>query len=149
MIEQLFETHLDVSDLERSMAFYESILGLELGTKEEVRRIAFYWIGGRMKTMLGLWEKRHTPIPSRHIAFEVELDALGPAIERLNSLGIATKDFFGRVSEDPTVLAWMPAVSIYFDDPDGHLLELIARIPGDPLPERGIVQWSDWDSTNP
>ena len=39
------------------------------------------------------------------------------------------------------VFAWMPAVSIYFDDPDGHLLELIAMLPGEAQPEGGIVAW--------
>lgn len=144
MVKQLFESHLDVSNLERSMAFYESAVGLELGVKEGDRRIAFYWVGGPMKTMLGLWEERHAPIPPRHIAFEVDLEDLEPAIARLSQLGIVTKDFFGRSGAEPTVLAWMPAVSIYFDDPDGHLLELIARLPGDPQPGRGILPWSEW-----
>jgi Glyoxalase/Bleomycin resistance protein/Dioxygenase superfamily. len=38
----LFETHLQVKNLERSAEFYEKILGLELGMKEQERRVAFY-----------------------------------------------------------------------------------------------------------
>jgi catechol-2,3-dioxygenase len=45
----LFETHLQVRNLERSMEFYDKVLGLELGLKEESRRVAIYWIGGRTK----------------------------------------------------------------------------------------------------
>jgi lactoylglutathione lyase len=49
----LFETHLQVRNLERSMEFYEKVLGLELGLKEESRRVAFYWIGGKTRSALG------------------------------------------------------------------------------------------------
>ena len=57
MITGLFETHINVTNLEASMEFYEKTLGLELGEKEEGRRAAFYWIGGHGEAMLGLWEK--------------------------------------------------------------------------------------------
>jgi predicted enzyme related to lactoylglutathione lyase len=53
----LFETHLHVADLERSMRFYGEVLGLELGRKETERRAALYWVGKDRRTMLGLWEK--------------------------------------------------------------------------------------------
>lgn len=49
----LFETHLQVANLELSMEFYERVLGLELARKEQARRVAFYWIGGR--TTLSAW----------------------------------------------------------------------------------------------
>lgn len=52
----LFETHLRVQNLERSIEFYETTLGLELGMKEQARRVAFFWIGGQGKSVLGLWE---------------------------------------------------------------------------------------------
>ena len=55
-IHNLFETHLTVSDLRRSMAFYGDALGLELAQFFPERRVAFYWIGGRGSSMLGLWE---------------------------------------------------------------------------------------------
>ena len=48
----LFETHLQVVNLELSMEFYERILGLELIMKEQARRVAFYWVGGFGKTVL-------------------------------------------------------------------------------------------------
>ena len=77
----LFETHLHVKNLERSMEFYEKTLGLELGLKEQARRVAIYWIGGHGKTALGLWEKppwaseRNAggQIITQHFAFEVDL----------------------------------------------------------------------------
>lgn len=47
MICGLFETHINVTDLARSMEFCGSVLGLELGRKEEARRVSFYWLGSR------------------------------------------------------------------------------------------------------
>jgi len=45
MIKGLFETHLFVKDLERSIAFYNDILGVEQCYFEADRRAAFFWIG--------------------------------------------------------------------------------------------------------
>jgi lactoylglutathione lyase len=42
MIKGLYETHLFVENLERSIAFYESVLGLEPCHFEAERRIAFF-----------------------------------------------------------------------------------------------------------
>ena len=41
----LFETHLNVRDLEKSIAFYRDVMGLELAYDLEARRVAFFWIG--------------------------------------------------------------------------------------------------------
>jgi len=38
----------------------------------------------------------------------------------------------------------MPALSLYFQDPDGHSLEYLAMLTDDPQPERGVVKWSEW-----
>ena len=40
--------------------------------------------------------------------------------------------------------SWMPAASLYFNDPDGNLLEFIAMLPEAQRPEMGIVTWSEW-----
>jgi lactoylglutathione lyase len=40
----------------------------------------------------------------------------------------------------------MPAASIYFHDVNGHLLEFIARIDHDPVPDIGIVSLSEWNA---
>ena len=55
-IHDLFETHLAVTDLRRSMAFYGNALRLELAQFFPEQKVAFYWIGGRGSSMLGLWE---------------------------------------------------------------------------------------------
>jgi hypothetical protein len=38
----------------------------------------------------------------------------------------------------------MPAASIYFRDPDGHLLEYLAMLAGDARPDAGVLTWHDW-----
>ena len=69
MIEGLFETHLFVKNLEKSVAFYKDILKLKQCYFEEERRAAFFWIGKPKSAMLGLWEKPKTEIELRHFAF--------------------------------------------------------------------------------
>ena len=41
----LFETHLTVGDLGRSVAFYRDVVGLELALEVPERGAAFFWIG--------------------------------------------------------------------------------------------------------
>ena len=52
-IQDLFESHLTVADLHRSMRFFGDTLGLELASVFPERKVAFYWIGGRGRSMLG------------------------------------------------------------------------------------------------
>ena len=148
----LFETHLHVLDLERTMRFYGDVLGLELGRSEPERRAAFYWVGENRRTMLGLWEEPPwiidttcNVVRNQHIAFGVSLEDLNGAIQHLKKNGIELRNFFDQIIDQPSVFGWMPAASIYFHDVDGHLLEFIARIEGDPLPDFGIVSLSEWN----
>lgn len=45
------------------------------------------------------------------------------------------------------VFAWMPAISIYFDDPDGHSLEFIGILNGKSKPENKIVSYEKWKAS--
>ena len=144
-IHDLFESHLTVADLQRSMTFFSETLGLELAEVFEDRRAAFYWIGGRGNSMLGLWEVGSGPQRlSLHIAFRVNLKDLTEAPARLRAAGIVPRDFQGEPTEEPVVLAWMPAASLYFHDPDGNLLELLSMLPDAPRSELGVISWSSW-----
>lgn len=145
MIERIFETHIHVQSLRRSMQFYEDVIGLTLGTLDAERQIAFYWAGGPNVSMLGLWEKPEEAIVSQHFAFQIPETGFPGAIENLRRHGIAVYNFLDDGTEEPMVFAWMPAVSIYFRDPDGHELEYIAPLPGPPRPEAGIVSVEQWN----
>ena len=144
-IRGLFESHLTVVDLQRSMVFFGETLALELAQVFWERKVAFYWIGRRGGAMLGLWEVGTTPQRlSLHLAFTVELPDLLEAPERLRAANITPRDFGGNPTDQPVVLAWMPAASLYFHDPDGNLLEFLAMLPDSPQPELGVVGWSRW-----
>ncbi len=93
----LFETHLTVSDLERSIAFYGGALGLDLAHCDADRKAAFYWMGGRGEAMLGLWEVGASPQRMNlHIAFKVDLPDLLDAPRRLQAANITPLDFWGK-----------------------------------------------------
>ena len=123
---RLFETHLTVGDLDRSIAFYRDVVGLPLAYALTERGAAFFWIGGPGESMLGLWSLGSAPV---------------------RAAGVTPRSFFGAEAEEPSVIGWMPAAAVYFHDPDGHQLEYLAMLDEAPRPERGIVSWSDWHAS--
>ena len=142
----LFEAHLTVSDLDRSVTFYRDVLGLELAHRIPSRHVAFFWIGAPGAAMLGLWSLHSSPLSMRlHIAFRVTLGQVESSVAALRAAGITPLSGFGRQEiSEPVVLTWMPAASVYFDDPDGHSLEYICMLPDRPRPDLGFVILSEW-----
>lgn len=127
------------------MEFYGGTLGLELAHVLPERRVAFYWIGGHGTSMLGIWEVGSAPQKmSLHIALRATVDEMLEAPAQFRAKGITPLDFDRRPTEEPVVLAWMPAASLYFYDPDGNLLELLAMLPDAPDAGAGVVSWTDW-----
>lgn len=144
-INGLFEAHLTVSDLDRSCAFYGDVLGLELAYRLDARRVAFFWLGGRGSSMIGIWETGSAPVKIRsHVAFSISIDAMHSAVDTLRASGITPLCFNGEPVDEPVVIGWMPAASLYFADPDGHSLEYIAMLPDAPNPVAGVVSWRAW-----
>jgi lactoylglutathione lyase len=141
----IFETHLTVSDLDRSVAFYRDIVGLPLAMALPERGAAFFWVTKPGEAMIGLWSLGSAPIGlSLHVAFTASVaDVLG-ACDRLRSSGVAPLSFFGTDTTEPSVIGWMPAAAVYFRDPDGHMLEYLAMLDTPPRPDRGILPWSQW-----
>lgn len=81
---------------------------------------------------------------SLHVAFQVAISDLHEAPARLQRAGIQPIDLAGLPTEEPVVLAWMPAASVYFRDPDNNLLEFITMLPDPPRLDLGVLSWSDW-----
>ena len=145
MIKGLYETHLYVEDLERSIDFYGEVLGLKQCHFTEERRAAFFWIGKDKQAMLGLWEKPKEEIDIRHFAFECDPEwVLTESVNFLKSRNITCWNFLNDGTDDPMVFGWMPAIAIYFPDPDGHVLEFIGILNGEGKPENGIISYEHW-----
>jgi lactoylglutathione lyase len=143
----LFETHLTVADVERSVRFYRDVVGLPLALDLPERGAAFMWIGAPGRSMLGLWSLGSAPMGlSLHVAFDVALDDVVSAPARLREQGVEPLSFFGDPADEPSAIGWMPAAAVYFRDPDGHLLEYLTMLDEPPRPEAGIVSWSEWTS---
>jgi len=146
----LFETHLTVSDLERSIAFYRDVVGLPVALELEDHRAAFFWIGAPGEAMLGLRSIGSAPLgTSHHIALTVSLADVLDACDALRSNGITPLSFFGSETAEPSVIGWMPAATVCFRDPDGHLIEYLAMLEEPARAEDGIVPWSEWASHHP
>ncbi len=95
-VEGLFEAHITVRDLERSIAFYRDVVGLELGLVQPERPAAFFWVGGRGRSMMGIFTLGSWPRTMRqhHVAFQAKLEDVLAAPQRLRSAGITA--FGGR-----------------------------------------------------
>src|SRR5580700_6897871 len=146
-IRDLFEAHLTVANLQRSMSFFGDALGLELAQVFPERKVAFYWIGRRGDSMIGLWEAGMGPQRMNlHVAFSIDLDNLLQAADRLREANVIPLDFAGEPTDEPVVFAWMPAASLFFHDPDGNLLQFLSMLPDAPQCDLGVVGWSRWKS---
>jgi len=128
---KLYETHLPVTRTEESARFYIEIVGLDFAYRDPGRDTVFLWIGAYRESMLGLWgptisHGKH--LYPCHFAIELSLADLLIAGKRLNSLGVATRNFAGEETTEPSVIGWMPSAQLYFSDPDGHSVEFVALL---------------------
>jgi catechol-2,3-dioxygenase len=116
---------LSVTDLDRSLAFYQDVLGLELiqRSDETGRRFAFLGAGGRL--FLTLWQQSSGGFDPRfaglhHLAFQVPtLDAVVAAETKLRALGQVPR-YDGVVPHREGG----DSAALFFTDPDGIRLEI-------------------------
>ncbi|WP_332689801.1 VOC family protein [Bosea sp. (in: a-proteobacteria)] len=125
-LNRIIETALYVDDLERARDFYETKLGLAPMLKTGT--LFAYDVGGASVLLLFLRGQSlrtqssaggsippHDGSGPLHICFAVDADELALWDERLQQQGIAIE---GRMSWE------RGGKSLYFRDPDGHMLEL-------------------------
>lgn len=117
---RLLEVALYVDDVERSVAFYRTLFGFDVIEADE--RISALGIDGREVVLVCL---RHAssalPLGShdadgrQHVAFAIPAADLDAWSARLSAQGVAIEErrYWAR-----------GGVSLYFRDPDGHLIEL-------------------------
>jgi lactoylglutathione lyase len=115
-IRGLYEVAIPVTDLPRAEAFYRDVPGLEAGRRDTRRPWLFLRAGGQAGRLVlqedkGAW-------PTQHLAFTIDAAAIDAAAATLRKRGLTVRG--------PVFHAWMPAMSGYFTDPDGHQLELCA-----------------------
>jgi lactoylglutathione lyase len=95
--------------------------------------------------MLGLWGIGRSPNRIElHVAMAAALEEVLRAPTFLRERGVTPLSFFGEETDEPSVISWLPAAALYCRDPDGHLLEYLARLDDPAAPDRGVVSWSDW-----
>ena len=115
-IRGIYEVAIKVKDLPTSEAFYRHNLGLEEGLRDERRRWLFLRVGGERGMIVLQEDKGEWPL--QHFAFTVDESDIEHAAVWLRERGVEV--------EGPVFHEWMPAISLYFKDPDGHDLELCA-----------------------
>lgn len=54
------------------------------------------------------------------------------------------RNFLNDDLERSIVFAWVPAISIYFNDLDGNSLEFLGILDGKTRPEKGIISYDEW-----
>ena len=128
------ELGLRVTDLPRAVAFYQEVLGLE--TVRAYPTIVFLKAGeldsplgrGGHPQLLVLFDRQVqldvALTTLDHFAFEISLEQYPTERERLQQMGLEVTE---RIWQGE--YAWLGARSVFFDDPDGNTIELIAHDP--------------------
>ena len=128
-LERVIETAIYVEDLVRAAAFYEQVMDLPVMVSDD--RFRAYDIGGQSVFLVfkrgATLETVHLPggtIPPHdghgplHLAFGIKADELPAWEQRLKDKGVVIE---ARTD-------WpRGGKSIYFRDPDNHLLEMVTR----------------------
>lgn len=144
LVEGIFELHLEVRDLERSMKFYGETLGFKLGRYEECRKRAFYLIQGEQLSMFSIKERKEPNL--RHFAYRIKTEDIDHMIPYLEDLDIEIiPGWTGAKTDEPLVFPWLPSASVFFNDPDGNRIEFLAVLSDEPLQtERTFMYLSEW-----
>jgi len=128
------ELGLRVTDLPGAVKFYQEVLGLEI--VRTYPTIVFLKVGdldsplghGGHPQLLVLFDRKVkldialTTVD--HFAFEIPLAQYATERERLQQMGLELTERVWRGE-----YAWLRARSLFFDDPDGNTIELIAHDP--------------------
>ena len=120
-VKRLDHFGVDVSDLDRAERFYTEVLGMSVDMRLADQRLLRYG-GGSCALFLkpdrvpGDPEQIRSPLGKSHHAFEVAWDDLEAAIRLFDDRGIPHH----------APIDWGDHHCLYFLDPDGNLLELVA-----------------------
>lgn len=84
-----------------------------------------------------------TDVVQQHYAFLIDEEDFDTILGRIRARGLAywADPFRKRPGE---INHNEGGRGLYFDDPDGHLLEYLAMLNEPPRPDAGVVPWSQW-----
>lgn len=118
---RLAQVAFPVADVDRSVAFFEGVLGLKLLFRPH-ETLAFFDLNGVRLFV----EKAATPeeVAKASILYLL-CDDIAVAAAELATRGAPFVDTPHRISQQPTYDLWMT----FFRDPDGHLLALEMQAP--------------------
>ena len=119
---QLNHTAVHASDRHLSAEFLAVVLGLKVGAPFG----PFLPVDLGNGVTLDYCEKRNGPIQSQHYAFLIPDEQFDAVIDRLEALGVT---FFADPghTEPGRINGWFGGRGAYFDDPDGHNMEVMTR----------------------
>jgi lactoylglutathione lyase len=115
-IRGVYEVAIRVKDLAKAEPFYLDVLDLEVGIRDEKRNWLFLKAGGDAGMVVLQEDKGEWPL--QHFAFTIDEADIERAATMLRERGVEV--------EGPVFHQWMNSTSLYFDDPDGNKLELLA-----------------------
>ncbi|MGW6564696.1 VOC family protein [Streptomyces sp. NPDC054975] len=122
MTAELNHTIVHATDKRLSAEFTATILGLEVGAPFG----PFLPVATGNRVTLDFYENADEPIVSQHYAFLVPDDEFDLMISRLEAAGVTYYSDPGH--KDPGhVNGLFGGRGAYFDDPDGHNMEIITR----------------------
>ena len=148
-ISEIHHVAINVSDIERAVAFYSKALGLRkvLDMKADkpvnarMLRLPLKGLNIRSVMMaqgsstvgeielMQVEPRRDTPTPPKRpddlgiwiVSFQVKDEPLSEVVERLRGMGVK---FFSDI-EEMDLDGYAPMKAVIFEDPDGNLLELV------------------------
>ncbi|MER5633689.1 VOC family protein [Streptomyces nitrosporeus] len=119
---RLDHTAVYASDRRLSAEFIAVILGLEVGAPFG----PFLPVDLGNGVTLDYYEKRTEPIQSQHYAFLVPEDRFDAAVARLEAVGVTYYADPGH-TEPGRTNSLFGGRGAYFEDPDGHNMEIMTR----------------------
>ncbi|MFF0585036.1 VOC family protein [Streptomyces sp. NPDC003781] len=119
---QLNHTAVYASDRHLSAEFLAAVLGLRVGAPFG----PFLPVDLGNGVTLDFYEMREEPIQSQHYAFLVPDERFGAVISRLETLGVTYYADPGHTDPD-RINRLFGGRGAYFDDPDGHNMEVMTR----------------------
>lgn len=125
---RLLHTMLRVGNLERSLGFYEGVLGMKLLRKNDYESgrftLAFVGYGEESdSTVLELthnWDTEHYDLGDGYGHIAIEVDDVYGACEQIRQQG-------GRIVREPGPMKHGTTVLAFVEDPDGYKIELLEK----------------------